>query len=371
MHENDEKAGSTEPARAEERASYSGWLWPVASFVLFAAIASRALLPGLRGSIVGISGLIDVADSGLGVVAQLTAILLLSMTVVLTVQIVRARAPLFLKLLTIFFVGLSFFGTFGAMVTSRSPELVMGVTCLASSSLAIGMGLHAFRVPEVGFVAAAPILVGVASLVRVIGALVADAAAELRVSLDAIVGAFHFATVLATISFGLAALALGVTTVWLSRRSGWGGRAVVGLFLVLAIVGAWLAATPSDDLDSPVVVVVRRAVHALLTRPAPLLPPVLPMALVLAAPLVSFAALSVRSGPPVLHAAVALSVLAGDAADIPILGLALGCGAVGLGAFAVDPRGVARMLARADAARPVDGATAETAAEPSLPRQPS
>jgi hypothetical protein len=371
LQENETKAAAqAKPSDATHGSS--SWLWPIAIFAVVASLSSRALLPGLRGSVVGISALIDAADSALGIVAQLTAILLLSTLVWLTVQVVRARAPLFLKLLTVFFAGLAFFGTFGAMVTSRSPDFVMAVACFATCALAILMGLYAFRVPDVGFVAAAPILIGVASLVRAIGALVSDTAAELRANMDAIVGAFHFATVLATISFGLVVLALGVVVGWLLVRASQAGRVVVAVLVVLAVLGAVLAAAPADDRDWILVVVIRRGVHALLTRPAPLLPPGMPMALVLGAPLVAIATLSVRAAQPALRAAVALAVLAADAADIPILGLALGCGAVGLGAFATDPRGVARLLARADAARG-EGADPrpEADAEPSLPRQPS
>lgn len=362
-----ERTEGPKPARAVSL-GFLQWLPPVAVFAVVSVLASRALLPGLRGSVVGISSLIDAADSTLGILTQMTAILLLATALILTTQVVRSRAPLALKLLNVFFVGLGFFGTFAAMIISRAPTFVMASTCFAQSGLAIVMGLYAFRREEVGFIAFAPVLVGTASLIRMIGAVVSDTAAEVGADLESIVGAFHFATVLATVSFALALAAVIVVWAWLIQRSRKAGAGIVGALVVACVAGALLAAAPADDLDTIVVVVVRRGVNALLTRPAPLVPAAGPMLLVIGAPLTALAVLICRRAPAELAAAVALTVLAGDAADIPILGLTLACGAVGLGAYAVDPRGVALLLARAETARSGDAAPVKAPEEASLPR---
>jgi len=336
---------------------------------LVSALGSRALLPGLRGSVVGISELIDLADMALGLVAQLTAILLLGAVVWLVVHILRSRASLYLKLVTVFFVGLTLLGAIFSMLVSRPPIVVTAIMCFACSAVAVLHGLHAFREREVWLVGLTPVLAGVASSVRAVGAIVSDRAAELRVDVESVVGAFRFATVLATGSFVLAAGALVLVWVWLIRRSPRVGGVVVGVVVAAVVSIALAAASSPDDLEPTVLVVLRRAVGALLTRPAPLLPPFLPMALVVAAPLTAIAVMAARRAPARLAAAVALASLAGDAAEIPILGLALVCGALGIGVYALDPRGVFRALAEARSESPKDDPRQPAAPpEPSLPR---
>jgi hypothetical protein len=319
--------------------------------VVLSALLSRALLPGVRGAVVGISGAIDAADIGLGVLAQLTAIVLLGASLLLTIRVVRARAPVMLKIGAILLDGITFFAVVGSMVTTRTPLLVTTVACLACSLTAIVMGISAVRRREVGFVALAPVLAGVASLVRGIGAVITDQASAAAADLESVVGAYRFATILATVSFVLATIALGLVAAWVvlrSRRVGpW---LVAGWVLVVAVI-VRLAVSPPDDLEPVVVVVLRRGVQHLLTRPAPFLPEALPMALVVAAPLLALVVALQPRAHPALAGGLALSVLAADAADIPILGLALACGALSVAGFALDPYGVRESVVRADGQR--------------------
>jgi hypothetical protein len=344
-----------------------GWLRPLAIVLIVSALGSRAILPGLRGSVVGISELIDLADTSLGLVAQLTAILLLTVAVWLVVQILQSRASLYLKLMTVFVVGLVMLGSIFSMLVSRPPIAVTAIMCFACSAVAVVQGLHAFREREVGLVALAPMLAGIASVVRAIGAIVSDRAAELRVDVESMVGAFRFATVLATVSFFLALASLALIWVWTVRRSPRIGGAVVGGVVVVVTAAALAAASSPDDLEPTIVVVLRRAIGSLLTRPAPLLPPVLPMAMAVAAPVTAIAVLAARRAAAPLVASVALASLAGDAADIPILGLALVCGSLGLGAYALDPRGVFHLLAKARS----EPSSGEPTAADEGPRQPA
>lgn len=353
--------------------------WPVilGVWVVAAALVSRAIVPGVRGAVVGISGAIDAADSALAIVAQLTAMFLSATSLIFTIRIVRSRAPIYLRIGVIMLDGLIFFGTAGSMVTTRAPGAVTAAACFACAVTAIALGLYAFRRAEIGLVSLVPVVCGVASIVRAVGALMSDRAADIGADLESIVGAFRLATILSTVSFVLAAGSIGLACAWMIRRSRRAGGVVVGVIAVLSIIGAKLATSAPDDLEPIFVVVVRRAVQHLLTRPAPLVPEALVMALVIAAPLTSLAALTRRGVPPRLAAGVGLAVLVLDTADIHILGLALACGALSLAAYAVDPHGVSAAVAQADERRAAGEApeatdgTASADPEASLPRRAS
>ncbi len=324
----------------------------LAPIVIGATLFSRALLPGVRGAVVGISDAIDSADSALGVAAQFSAVALLSVMVGLTVQLVRARVPLLLRLASVFLVGLSFFGALGSMVIPRAPTLVIAATTTTCCLLAIILGLSALRRVEVGFVALTAVLAGVASLTRGIGAVVAELAAEAAVDQASITGAYAFARILATASLALALGSVAVAATFLARRARAGARVMFVVIAALVVLLVWRTTQAPDDLDAVVVVVARRAVQALSTRPPPLLPEIVPGLLALLGPVVAVAALASTRVPGALRAAIALSVLAGDAADIPVLGLALAAGALAMAVYADDPRGVFAALRRAEVSLP-------------------
>jgi hypothetical protein len=347
--------------------------WPVilGVWVVLLSLSSRGILPGVRGAVVGISAAIDEADAMLGVAAFLTAYYLLGTSALSTYRIVKSRMAIATRVTLILLCAKLCFSTVGPLVSTRTPTTLMVLLLIASSAIAILLGISAFRRAEVGFVALAPVLVGAASLVRGVGAVVSDRALEVGADTESIISAYRFATILATVSLVLAVGAIGVACAWMIRRSMRAGGIVVGLILVASVIGARLAVSAPDDLEPISFVVLRRAVQHLLTRPAPLVPEALVMGITLATPLVSLAVLLQRHAPSRLAAAVGLAVLAGNSADIPILGLGLACGALFLGAYAADPHGVSAAVTEADEKRKLEPLPAAPAPDAgvSSPRQ--
>lgn len=330
--------------------------WPVilGVWVVLVSLSSRAVLPGVRGAVVGISSAIDEADAMLGVAAFLTAYYLLGTSALSTFRIVKSRMAVATRITLILLCAKLCFSTVGPLVSMRTPTTLMVLLLVASSAIAIVLGVSAFRRAEIGFVALAPVLVGAASLIRGAGALVSDRVAEIGADTESIISAYRFATVLATVSLVLAVGAMGIACAWMIKRSMRAGGIVVGLILVASTIGARLAALAPDDLEPISFVVLRRAVQHLLTRPAPLVPEALVMGITIATPLVSLAALLQRHAPSRLAASVGLAVLAGSSADIPILGLGLACGALFLGVYAADPHEVSAAVAAGDEKRKLE-----------------
>jgi hypothetical protein len=356
--------------------------WPVilGVWVVCVSLASRGILPGVRGAVVGISSAIDDADSILGVAAFFTAYYLLGTSATSTYGLVKSRMAIATRVTSILLCATLCFSTVGPLVSLRTPTTLMVLLLMASSAIAVLMGISAFRRPEIGFVGLAPVLVGAASLIRGAGAVVSDRVAEIGADTESIVSAYRSATVLATVSLVLAVGAMGIACAWMIKRSMRSGAVVVGLILLASAIGAKLAVAAPDDLEPIGFVVLRRTVQHLLTRPPPLVPEALVMGITIATPLVSLAALLQRHAPSRLAAAVGLAVLAGSSADIPILGLGLACGGLFLGLYAADPHGVSAAVAAADHTReleplaassgPNDGVSSAPRAdsEASLPR---
>jgi hypothetical protein len=324
---------------------------PAAIVALVVMVASRALLPGLRGSVVGISDLIDAGDFVTAAASQLLAVLLLALLFGLGFELARSRAPIALRVVVPLLGGVASLAAMGAVTLQRAPLLLVSVLCFGTSTLAIVAGLDAIRRPEVGLAALCPILVGIGSLVRGIGAFVADLAGELAKDVESILGAWSFGRTLATASLGLAGLGGVAALVWLVLRARRAGVVIVAVVAVSAAMVALAASSTPDDLEAGAVVVARRAVQNLLTRPPPLGPGWLPMAAAAFAPLAATGLLAARrwvTAP--VTGGLALCVVAGNSADVPLLGLGLACGALALCVYGRDPRGTFAALKRAEAA---------------------
>ncbi|NUO53561.1 MAG: hypothetical protein HOV80_32315, partial [Polyangiaceae bacterium] len=299
-----------------------------------------------------------------------TAYYLLGTAALSTYRIVKSRMAIATRVTLILLCAKLCFSTVGPLVSIRTPTTLMVLLLVASSGIAILLGISAFRRAEIGFVALAPVLVGAASLIRGAGAVVSDRVTEIGADTESIISAYRFATILATVSLVLAVGAMGIACAWMIKRSMRAGGIVVGLILVASVIGAKLAALAPDDLEPISFVVLRRAVQHLLTRPAPLLPEALVMGITIATPLVSLAALLQRHAPSRLAAAVGLTVLAGSSADIPILGLGLACGALFLGVYAADPHGVSAAVSEADEKRKLEPLPASPASDAGVSSAP-
>src|SRR5262245_20411270 len=101
--------------------------WPVilGIWVVVVSFSSRALLPGVRGAVVGISGAIDDADWVLSIASFLTAYYLLATALLATFRVVRTRMPISLRVVVILLAAMLFFNGLGSMVSSRAPISVI------------------------------------------------------------------------------------------------------------------------------------------------------------------------------------------------------------------------------------------------------
>ncbi|HTJ83558.1 MAG TPA: hypothetical protein VL400_17685, partial [Polyangiaceae bacterium] len=338
----------------------------VALLAVVTMVVARGVLPALRGAVVGISELIDSIDVVAGTLSQLLAFVLVGLIATELWDVARARSSLGLKVTTIVLCPPLVVVAILSVAMTRPPaEMSLALSAVAGTLVAV-LGLDAAREPSTRSAAWIPVLVGVASTIRGGGAYIAERSQELARDVESISRAFAFARVGATVAAALAGIALILGLVWLARhdRRLYGVRALLAVGISLLVSRA--AATAIDDTTATWQVVTRRAAQELLTRPTPHLPEaVLVFAAVLPVAL-AIALLTLRRAVPAITSSIAMMVLVGPSADIPLLSLVAIAGVLALWLASKDPRGVWAAL---QAAKPMaphrrEPAPAEVAKKP-------
>lgn len=343
----------SEPPRAEPRASAETSerellvsLRPLRALAVFACLVTlfaRGVSPSLQGAFVGVSRLVDFADLTAGALSQALALFVVLSVAALVLQLLRARVPLWFRLLGVSLATLAVFSAITTIGVVRMPVFIHLTVAISAAVLALSFGVDAIR--SAGLVGVVPVMVGLSSLSRGFGAFWAERAFAQHKDLESMRSAYQLAQVLATVGLFLFALAFSFVVVVALRQGSLRLRIAVGVALGFSLALSLRAASELMADESAWGFMVRRFVEKLRVLPLPLVPRVVNGFVCVVAPVLGLgiAAASPRKDRA-LFGALALSLLAGASAEVPLLGLCLVAGALGLALDRRDPNGVQAAL---------------------------
>lgn len=317
-------------------------LRPLRSYALLMILTmllARALLPALRGVVVGISDWVERGDIAVGILSQLLAFGSAVLLGAMLVQLSQTDASRMLRYPLVVFGVLVVLATSGSAAVDHPPAVLLVTLAVAASSAAVLAGADALRRPTGGYVGLVWIFAGVASLLRLGSAELLELAIarvhEPQIALRAVSISGH----LATASFAVALVAQLVAMAFVARRGRWAlSPQVVVAIGVGFFVARWLSTPPSEH--SPSWLVLRGVMEQLTPRPWPAVPSALLWAQAAIAPVLALATLTVRREVPALLAALSLVLLVPGTADVPMLGLCLFLSSVSLALVVRDSKGV-------------------------------
>ncbi|MBK6513802.1 MAG: hypothetical protein IPM79_29610 [Polyangiaceae bacterium] len=321
---------------------------PLAAGAVAVALLAGALIPAMHGWIVGVSRLVDAAGVFADGVTQALAIFLVFGLGALVVEALRSRVGLALKGLVLLLGSLVAMAVLTTMAVERVPLLMHAILVAASSALALACGASALS--NRALAGLAPLLVGVASLGRGLGAYVAEEALRDRRDLDQMSSAMGLARWLATSSSVLVLGAVAVTGYFLVRSEGRRGAIGLAAAGVVSLLVGWRASAPVDPDEAAWSVLIRRTGQELLSLPTPHLPAFVTAVLAALALAVACVAVGLSARQPVVGASLALALIAGQNAEVPVLALSLTVGAIALAVDRRDGQGVQAALALAERA---------------------
>lgn len=318
----------------------------VALGVVVVTLFARALAPAFPGYAVGFDRLTNRVELVAEIATQLVTFFLVVLVVTLVVEVARSRAPLALRMAAIMLSSITALMVASSVGNDRAPLILLLVSCMSASSLAILGGADAVRQPTIGWLGAAPILVGVASSMRAVAVLVAERAALLPRS-EGVEGA----RVLATVAFGLHTSAVLVGLAWLAtrgRRASWIGALVAG---VVAALVSWSIARDSSD-PGHLYLLVKHGVGNLLSLPVPYVPVFAEVSLTVTSFVLAFFALAQRREVAGVVASLALFSLVGGSGEVPVFALSLVAATLAFTMASRDARGVWAAIQASDPPRP-------------------
>lgn len=312
------------------------WLPYIAAFATAAMLFARALVPAMQGWVVGMSGFVDGAELVATTLSYALAFVCIFSLIALLLLLLRGRAPVGLRLAGVFLTVTSQMALLTTLTLPRLPSLIHIVIAGAACLAAFVFGADATR--RGGLVGLVPATVGLASALRTVGAYQADVALTERHDLTTMNLAFHNAQMLTTIASAFLVVALVVALVALFRVDKVRTIAGFAVALGLSLLVAWYVTKPVDDADGPAAVLMRRMGQELVTRPPALFEGAAAAALAVLLPLVGLVAVVVsRRKLPAVGGAIALSLLTGASAEVPLLALCLIVAALGLSIDRRDP----------------------------------
>ncbi|MFO0548163.1 MAG: hypothetical protein U0271_07230 [Polyangiaceae bacterium] len=337
-----ERAPSSVAPSSETRPTLLLVLRPLRALAILVTsmtLIGRGLVPAMHGWRVGMSRFIDLADLAVEVAAQLCAMLSIVAAGALLVQLMRTRVSIALRL--------------GAMVST----LITITLCLAALGLLrlpvilhVGLGGAAIltatlcatdlvrRAPLAGATILATVL---ASLLRGIGSYVAEAASIERRNVETMQAAFDFAHKMSTAALVMSMIAAITAVAAFARLERVRAAPFVAGALALAVgVGLAVRGLPGEN-DASITVLLRRLGQQLVTLPAPLGSPFFAAFGVTLLTVLSIAiAAGMRPRHRALGPALGLVLLAGSSAEVPLFGLALVLGSLGMLIDRRDSEGV-------------------------------
>lgn len=293
------------------------WLRVAAVLALFATCISRVLTPALKGAGVLPNEWVSLVVFVGNALAQLLLFALLTLLLSLALAVLQTPALSLPFRLTFTALGGLSLGLGAPASNAVLATWLLGV--LASSTalmalLASGQALVHRPVRGVGLVLA---LVGTGALTR-------QAAWLLAASHTLSPSTFLVsARVAATAAFALQATALLAAVVWVATRRGRPLGLSTSLAMGLAAALTSVAAAASAGRGGPWAGVVGSGLYHLLQTPAPLVSVPMRHFVALLGPLLAAAAVFGRGGPPGLRGALALILIGGTDADVPLCALCL------------------------------------------------
>ncbi len=312
------------------------WLPFIALYACLSMLLARALVPAMQGWLVGMSRLVDAAEIVATTASYALALVFVASLVALQLLLLRGRAPVGLRLTGVFLTSTSLLTLLTTITLPRLPSLVHMVIAGAACLAGLVFGADATR--RGGLVGLVPATVGLASALRTFGAYQADQALSERHDLATMNLAFHNAQMLTTIASGFLLVAVLVAMVAMFRVDKRRTVAGFALALTVSLVVAWYVTKPVDDGDGPAAVLLRRFGQEMMTRPPALFDGAAAALMAVLVPLVGLVALGAGGRKvPAISGAVALSLLAGASAEVPLLALALIVGALSLAIDRRDP----------------------------------
>lgn len=306
---------------------------------------ARGVTPAVQGAVVGVSNLIDWMDSLASVVTQLLFVLLVGMTLGLLSAWAQSRAPFVLKLLSVALAIPLCFVVLATLALPRTFPVIHLAVCVLSGATAIVFGADAVaRKSPAGLVAA---LMGVASLVRGITSYLSELAVISHTDLTQMTQSYESARLFATVAQGMLAIAIVVTWLTMVRESKVRGAILVAVGFGAGLLMFFVAEMPPAELESASAIIFSRTGQSLSSLPAPLLVRGVEYSLAFLPLVVAATVLGAASVDKRRRAAALVLCLCGAVnGEVPLLGLCLLCGALGLALEARDPHGVNEAVQR-------------------------
>jgi hypothetical protein len=270
---------------------------------------------------------------------------MLAASVVLVVEVARSRAPVYLRVGSILLTGIQCLVVFASLSAERSPSFLLVASCCAASTIAVASGVDAVRQPPAGSLGVVAVLVGLSSALRAVSVVLANRAALLPRS-----DGTDWSRVVATAVFGLQALAIIAAVGWLTTRAKRVVSPAVGIALGLAAFATRQVSMEIPD-PGPFYFLIKHGAARLLARPVPYVPAMAEVFVAILAPLLALAALTQRRQVPALLGGLALLLIAGTSAEIPLNGMALVVASLSITIASRDARGVWAAIAREERSR--------------------
>lgn len=315
----------------------------LALFSVAGTLCVSAIVPAMHGWVVGISGAVDVADRLAETASQALVFFLLFGIGAVTVDLMKSRAPIPLRAAALFLAMLVSFGAVATIGIDRMPIALHAVVGLCASVAAITFGLDAI-LRDRSVAGGVPVAIGLASLSRGFGAFFAERASAVRKDIESIRSAFELARSLGTVAAALVVVACVAAIVHLLRVERRRGMIAAAAAVLAAFALAWCATAPLDAEEGALFVLLRRTGQELLSLPTPRLPPFADAFVAVLPPVLAALALGVGRSQRIVAAGIALALVAGASAEVPILALSLTLGAVALSVDRRDPHGLAAIL---------------------------
>lgn len=285
---------------------------PMAVVALLAMVLAQGVAPALKGVAMGLGRLIDAVDVAAGIGSHLLAISATALAIGLILLIARDRKVhivsriLLIAQTTVILI----------LAVPAARFRLSAFSCFFIGLVACGLALigswEGMRQPRSRAAGLVLAVTAIGSLLRMIPAALVSLSDPLRAENLAPVAAF--AASVSTLLFGAAVL---VTLVWMAAR----GRKLVSPVSFLVMGGSlfltW-AALRGDKPQAPAwALFMSRALTELVPDPPSSLPQVAVYFLTALAPLTAIAAIASRRQLPSVVGALALTITAGTAPDVP------------------------------------------------------
>ncbi len=308
---------------------------PMAVLALLATVIAQSVAPAIKGVAMGMGRVIDGIDVAAGIVSHLLAIATTALAIGLILLIARDRKiNILVRIL---------------LIAQTAVILILGVPAarfrlsafacffigLVACGLALVSSLEGMRQPRSRAPGLVLAVTTIAALLRMIPA------AILSLSEPARAESFQpLASLLASVSAVVFGAAVFMTLAWLAAR----GRRLVApvstIVLAASMVLTW-GALRGEKPDAPAwTLFLSRAMTELVPDPTTLLPQFVVFFIAALAPLTAVAAISSRRQIPAVLGALALTVTAGSAPDVPGRALILALASLSVVLASRDDRGM-------------------------------